>query len=81
MASIFHASSLFSVLPCVILLLSALASANDSDLELLPLNKHGRRTDFRKRMENSLDDDLSGMDLMNFGTFLWGAEGKLYRAA
>jgi hypothetical protein len=43
------------------------------DIELLPIDKHGKRTSFHKRMENP-NDDYSGLDLRDFGTFLWGAE-------
>ncbi|KAF2185677.1 hypothetical protein K469DRAFT_750369 [Zopfia rhizophila CBS 207.26] len=53
---------------------SPLSLATDvPEVELLPLNKHGKRTSFQKRMEDP-DDGYGGLDLQNFGIFLWGAE-------
>ena len=44
--------------------------------ELLPLNKHGKTSSFQKRMEDP-DDGYGGLDLQNFGIFLWGAQGSI----
>jgi hypothetical protein len=46
------------------------------EVELLPLNKHGKTTSFQKRMEDP-DDGYGGLDLQNFGIFLWGAQGSI----
>lgn len=43
------------------------------EIELLPLNKHGETTSFKKRMEDP-GDGYGGLDLQNFGIFLWGAQ-------
>jgi hypothetical protein len=55
------------------------ATSPDDTLDLLPLNKHGRPSSFVKRMEGNHSDSLNGLDLLDFGTFLWGAEGQILK--
>lgn len=56
-------------------LFSTFARAVDlPEVELLPLGKNGRPTTFQKRAEGG--NDINGLDLKDFGTFLWGTEGN-----
>ncbi|KAF2870621.1 hypothetical protein BDV95DRAFT_574253 [Massariosphaeria phaeospora] len=61
-----------SLVSYILLFITTLSIASEvPEVELLPLNKHGKRSSFRKRMEDP-EEGLGGLDLQNTGIFLWG---------
>jgi len=52
---------------------SQTALAVDNEVELRPIDKHWKLGSPLKRAEAG--SDINGLDLQDFGTFLWGTEG------